>query len=161
MTVASFDTSAAPSHLLRACRERSRTAGRAGWLLLAAVLAGCNTVGISRAEGGFAQVNPSIAHQMLLDNRQIAVIDVRPTAEYEGPLGHIAGAISAPFDSIELHLPELLLYQTTTVLVYGATPDEGKRAARLLVASGFRNVVHIDGGLEKWIEKGYRTVTSH
>lgn len=120
----------------------------------------CQTVGISRERGGYAELSPTVANQMILDNRQIVVLDVRPIEQYAGPLGHIAGSISTPNDSIEKRLPELLPYQSSTILVYGDDPEESKLAARLLIAAGFRNIVHIKGGIREWIDKGYRTVLS-
>jgi rhodanese-related sulfurtransferase len=90
----------------------------------------------------------------------VVILDSRPAAEYRGPSGHIAGAISAPFDTIEKQLPELLPYQNDTVLVYGANATDGELAARLLSLAGFRNVVHVAGGLDAWIARGYRTVNA-
>ena len=118
----------------------------------------CNTVGISKTSGGFAEISPAVAAEMILDSQQIVVIDIRPADAYRGPEGHIAGAISAPFETIEMHLPELLPYQNQTVLVYGETSTDGATAAQLLTVAGFRNVVHVNGGIKEWIEHGYRTV---
>ena len=129
-------------------------------VLMILVLAGCKTVGVSTTEGGFAEVAPQIANEMMRDARQIVVLDIRPNELYRGPDGHIAGAISAPFDTIEKQLPELLPYQNQTVLVYGQNSTDGALAARLLSVAGFRNIVHIDGGLESWIALGYRTVNA-
>lgn len=120
----------------------------------------CKTVGVSTTAGGFAEVSPTVANEMLLDTAQVVVFDVRPAGEYRGPTGHLAGAISAPFDSIEMQLPALLPYQSSTVLVYGDTSTDGAVAAKLLTVAGFRNVVHIDGGIKAWIEHGYRTVNA-
>ena len=120
----------------------------------------CRTVGVSTTAGGFAEVSPTIANEMILDTRQVVILDTRPAAEYRGPSGHIAGAISAPFDTIEKQLPELLPYQNDTVLVYGANATDGELAARLLSLAGFRNVVHVAGGLDAWIARGYRTVNA-
>ena len=129
-------------------------------LVALAVLAACKTVGFSTTPGGYAEVSASIAAEMMLDSRQVVILDTRPAADYRGPNGHIAGAISAPFDTIEKQLPELLPYQRDTVLVYGATSTDGELAARLLSLAGFRNVVHIAGGLDAWIAHGYRTVNA-
>jgi rhodanese-related sulfurtransferase len=124
------------------------------------LLASCRTLGVSVTEGGFAEVAPTVANEMIIDSNQVVVLDVRPAAVYRGAEGHIAGALNAPFESIERQLPELLPYQNQTVLVYGETSTDGAVAARLLSIAGFRNVVHIDGGLRAWIERGYRTVNS-
>jgi rhodanese-related sulfurtransferase len=123
--------------------------------------ASCRTVGVSKTSGGFSEIAPTIAAEMILDSQQIVVIDTRSSAAYQGPEGHIAGAISAPFDTIEMHLPELLPYQNQTVLVYGETSADGEVSAQLLTVAGFRNVVHINGGIKEWIERGYRTVNGH
>lgn len=129
-------------------------------LVLLSTSLSCQTVGISRERGGYAEVSATVANQMILDNRQIVVLDVRPQEQYAGPLGHIAGAINTPIDSIEKRLPELLPYQSSTILVYGDDPEESKLSSRLLIAAGFRNIVHIKGGIREWIDKGYRTVLS-
>ena len=119
-----------------------------------------STVGVSRTSGGFAEVAPTVANEMIIDSNQIVVIDVRSAGEFNGPQGHIAGALNAPFETIERQLPELLPYTNQTVLVYGDTSTDGVVAAKLLTVAGFRNVVHISGGLQKWIERGYRTVNA-
>jgi rhodanese-related sulfurtransferase len=127
---------------------------------LAALALSCRTVGVSRVEGGYAEISPTVANEMIIDSNQVVVIDVRSVDAYRGPDGHIAGALNAPFDSIERQLPELLPYQNQTVLVYGDTSTDGAIAAKLLTVAGFRNVVHIAGGLRGWIEHGYRTVNA-
>ena len=128
--------------------------------LLSIAAASCNTVGVSKTTGGFSEISPAVAAEMILDSQQIVVIDVRSTADYRGPEGHIAGAINAPFDVIETRLPELLPYQNQTVLVYGETSTDGAVAAQLLTVAGFRNIVHVNGGIKNWIEHGYRTVNA-
>jgi len=120
----------------------------------------CHTIGVTRTRSGYSEVAPQVAAEMILDSQQIVVLDVRPTDSYRGPEGHIAGSLNAPFDSIEQQLPELLPYQNQTVLVYGETSTDGAVAAKLLAVAGFRNVVHIAGGLKSWIDHGYRTVNS-
>ncbi len=129
-------------------------------LALLVLAGGCRTIGVSRTAGGFAEVAPTVAAEMMLDSQQLVVLDVRPANDYRGPDGHIAGSLNTPFDSIERQLPELLPYQNQTVLVYGATSTDGEVAAKLLMVAGFRNVVHIAGGLKGWIDRGYRTVNS-
>ena len=127
--------------------------------LLLAVSA-CRTIGISHTTGGFSEVAPTVAAEMMLDSQQVVVLDVRTARDYRGPEGHIAGSLNAPFETIERQLPELLPYQNQTILVYGETSTEGEVAAKLLTVAGFRNVVHIAGGLKGWIERGYRTVNA-
>jgi rhodanese-related sulfurtransferase len=123
-------------------------------------LLSCKTVGVSMTAGGYAEVSPQVANEIILDSRQVVLLDVRGAEAYAGPDGYIAGAISVPFDTIEVQLPQLLPYQSQTVLVYGDGDADGAVAAKILTVAGFRNVVHIAGGLKGWIEHGYRTVNA-
>jgi len=129
-------------------------------VVLGLSFAGCYTIGVSRTRSGFSEVAPQVAAEMILDSQQVVVLDVRSSDAYRGPEGHIAGALNTPFDSIERQLPELLPYQGQTVIVYGETSTDGAVAAKLLSVAGFRNIVHISGGLKGWIDRGYRTVNS-
>jgi rhodanese-related sulfurtransferase len=129
-------------------------------LMIALAAASCRTIGVSHTLGGYSEVAPTVASEMMLDSQQVVVLDVRPAAAFRGPDGHIAGAINAPFETIERQLPELLPYQNQTVLVYGETSTDGEVAAKLLTVAGFRNVVHIAGGIKGWMDKGYRTVNT-
>jgi len=129
-------------------------------IALTVVAAGCRTVGVSRTADGFAEINPTVAAEMIFDTSQVVVLDVRPAADFIGPAGHIAGSLNAPLESLELQLPELLPYQNQTVLVYGETSTDGAVAAKVLTVAGFRNVVHVDGGMKGWIERGYKTVNA-
>ena len=151
----------------RGTRNTERRPRWMHWLMLlflvpcSAFLVQCKTVGVSMTPGGYAEVSPTIANEMILDSRQVVILDVRPAGEYRGTDGHIAGALNAPMDTIARQLPELLPYQNQTVLIYGDGDSDGAVAARLLIVAGFRNVVHISGGLRGWIEHGYRTVNAH
>ena len=129
-------------------------------IVLGLIFLGCHTIGVTRTRSGFSEVAPQVAAEMILDSQQVVVLDVRPTDSYRGPEGHIAGSLNTPFDSIERQLPELLPYQNQTVLVYGDGDADGSLAAKLLQLAGFRNVVHIAGGIHAWIERGYRTVNA-
>lgn len=143
-------------------QKRRPVAVNAAFLVLLVVLtsASCKTVGVSMTPGGYAEVSPTVANEMMLDSRQVVILDIRPATKFRGSQGYIAGALSVPFESIERQLPELLPYTNETVLVYGDNDTDGAVAARILTVAGFRNVVHISGGLDAWIERGYRTVSS-
>lgn len=130
---------------------------RTAVLGLSIFLTAC-TVGVSRRPGGYAEIQPEIAHEMILDNRQIVVLDFRASVDYDS--SHIAGAISTPFSSIEHTLPLLLPYQNATLIVYSDDTGESVRGATVLVAAGFRNVVRMSGGLDGWIKKGFPVASS-
>src|SRR4051794_41291769 len=84
-----------------------------GALLVSAfcfLLCACRTVGVSKTTGGYAEIAPTIAAEMILDSQEIAVIDGRPASAYRRPGGPPPGAILAPFATIEMRFPALLPY---------------------------------------------------
>lgn len=121
-------------------------------------LIGCGTVGVKTSEQPYAIVEPTIAYEMILDHKQIVVLDIRPIEEFYGEFGHIAGALSVPIDRIESRLPEILPYRSQTVLIYGDAQEEVQQAIGTLTTAGFRNLVLIRGGIRRWIDLGYKTV---
>jgi len=129
-------------------------------LLAAATLTSCRTIGVAREKGGYAIVSSPVANEMVLDHRQVIVVDFQTSDKFSSETGHIAGAISAPLSSIEAMLPELIAYANNTILVYGSNKDEGESGAKILVASGFKNVILIEGGIEEWRRRGFKTVSS-
>ncbi len=118
----------------------------------------CSTVGVSREEQPYAVVEPTIAYEMILDNKQIVVLDIRPLDEFYGELGHVAGALSVPIERIDERIGEIMPYRSQTVLVYGDAQEEIQQALATLRAAGFRNLVLIRGGIRRWIDLGYKSV---
>ena len=127
-------------------------------LSLLVVVTGCSTVGVRSDERPYAIVEPTIAYEMMLDHKQIVVLDVRPIEEFYGELGHIGGALSVPIDRAEERLGEILPYRSQTVLIYGDAQEDVQRAIEVLTDAGFRNLVLIRGGIRRWIDLGYKTV---
>lgn len=120
----------------------------------------CTTVGVSREDQPWAEVEPTIANEIILDHKEIVVIDFRPVADFYGELGHIAGAISLPLAEIDQRLAEIVPYRSQTIIVYSDVPEDAVRGARILTAAGFRNIVVINGGIRRWLDLSYKTVRS-
>src|SRR5258708_14052036 len=72
------------------------------------LISSCRTVGISKTSGGFAEISPPIAPEMILDSQQGVGIDIRPPHSYPGPGGHIPHPHTAPSLTIKIHLPPRL-----------------------------------------------------
>jgi rhodanese-related sulfurtransferase len=92
--------------------------------------------------------------QRRLASREIVLVDVRETAEFQAE--HIAGARSMPlstFDPALLPAPE----SQDVVLHCGI----GKRSAMALercAAAGIGHVTHLKGGLQAWRAAGLPTI---
>jgi rhodanese-related sulfurtransferase len=79
-----------------------------------------------------------------------AVIDVRGPDEFDGPLGHIDGAINVPVDTIVAGTADLARFRQRDVVLVCRTDKRSARAADSLVSSGFARVSVLRGGMESW-----------
>jgi hypothetical protein len=53
---------------------------------------------------------------------------------------------------------EISAFRDDTVMVYCRADECGEKAVALLLSSGFDSVVLMDGGIDEWIRKGFKTV---
>lgn len=128
-------------------------------LLLPFLLAGCSLFHRKRVRPPYKKVTPSIAYEMMRDNPEMLIIDLRPVKEYNGETGHIRRALSVPLKSLTYKLLELKSFREDTVLVYCHGNDDcGEKGVEFLLNSGFENVVLMDGGIDKWIRGDFKTV---
>ncbi|HKH44918.1 MAG TPA: rhodanese-like domain-containing protein [Thermoanaerobaculia bacterium] len=130
-------------------------------LLLAAALAtqGCAMLR-HRAEERppYRKVTPPIAYEMIRDTPGILVLDLRPATAFHGDTGHIYRAFNIPEDRLPYRLLELSSFREETFLVYCDTQTCAENGMAILISSGFESAVLIDGGIDSWIAKGFRTV---
>ena len=100
----------------------------------------------------------------MVPRANLAVLDVRPTAESNGwPLrdgisGRVPGAAQFPAAWLEDPAPDEVLQRlhgagavpAEPVVVYGHDTAEGEAAARLLEQLGYADVAVLDGGVRAW-----------
>jgi 3-mercaptopyruvate sulfurtransferase SseA len=100
-----------------------------------------------------------------LGDPELVVVDVRPTAAYNGwPLGgearggHILGAVACPLfwsDGVETEAMKTLLAAKgitpdKTIVVYGYTPSESAAMVNMLGDIGYEDVFAYEAGLGEW-----------
>ena len=86
---------------------------------------------------------------LLRENLKATIIDVRTLSEFNGPLGHIDGAISIPLSEISNSIINL---KSTDEDVYYMICKSGARSAKatqLMKNSGL-NAVNVSGGMVAW-----------
>ncbi|MDH3403349.1 MAG: rhodanese-like domain-containing protein [Acidobacteriota bacterium] len=112
-----------------------------------------------RAPGGHRAVAPGVVFELLRDNPDVLVLDVRPFSAYESATGHLERAVSLPAADLPRLWPALGLSREKTVVLYG---DDGgphqDAATQFLASAGQRYVVRIAGGLEAWRAGGFAVV---
>ncbi|HEV8240612.1 MAG TPA: rhodanese-like domain-containing protein [Thermoanaerobaculia bacterium] len=106
----------------------------------------------------YHRVTPAVAFEMLRDNPDLLVLDVRPPEEFHGPLGHLWGAVNIPLDQLEGRLGGLRPLVQQLLLVYCGRGSCGVDAMVHLEAAGFSLAVLLDGGIDAWVEDGFGTL---
>jgi rhodanese-related sulfurtransferase len=81
------------------------------------------------------------------------VVDVRGTDEFEGPLGHIDGALNIPLPALAERRQELAAAGRPIVCVC-LTDKRSAAAAAELAAAGVADVAVLRGGMKAWREAG-------
>lgn len=128
-------------------------------LVLPFLLGGCSLFRRRGPREPYKKLSPPIAYEMMRDNPEMLVIDLRPPQEYNGETGHVRRARNIPVDRLPFRLLEISTFREDTVLLYCRRGDDcGEKGIGILLASGFENVVLMDGGIDEWIQEGFKTV---
>lgn len=98
------------------------------------------------AQPAYARVSAREAKEMMDENKDAVVVDVRTREEYERR--HIPGAISLPLAAIEQQAPRALS-PSDAILVYCRSGSRSKQAAEKLAAAGYKKVFDF-GGINDW-----------
>ena len=81
------------------------------------------------------------------------VLDVRGADEFDGPLGHIAGALNVPLPELDARTAEIVGAGRPVVCVC-LTDKRSSAAAAALTAAGIADVAVLRGGMKAWREAG-------
>jgi rhodanese-related sulfurtransferase len=106
----------------------------------------------------YKKLTPGVAYEITRDNPGMLILDLRPAQEYNGETGHIRGARNIPLARLPYRLLEISSYRDETLVVYCEAGDCGGQGMAVLLSSGFDNAILMDGGIERWIQEGFKTV---
>jgi rhodanese-related sulfurtransferase len=112
----------------------------------------------TQSRSPFKKLSPPVAYEMMRDSPEMLVLDLRPAQQFNSPTGHIRAAKNIPLSRLPYRLLEILPFREGTVLIYCETNECADTGTKILAASGFENVILMDGGIEKWIRDGFKTV---
>ena len=111
--------------------------------LMAALLAACG----ASSKPSYRQITADEAAQMMQEETDFVLLDVRTQEEYAS--GHIPGAICIPNETIgSEEIPELP-DKDQLILVYCRSGNRSKQASQKLAEQGYTNVVEF-GGINGW-----------
>lgn len=89
---------------------------------------------------------------------EIFVLDVRDDTDYEGAGGHIPGAKNIPLPQVPGRIDELAAWRQRPLAVVCRTNKKSGKAADLLRAEGFSQVLLVEDGMAGWSKNGFKTV---
>lgn len=106
---------------------------------------------------------PQISQQELLEalktpDNNIVLLDVRSKEEYDN--GHVSGAINISHNVVEENLKQLTQYKSSTVVVYCRSGRRAGVAEDILSSNGFKNLRHLTGDMNGWLEAKLPVVNS-
>jgi uncharacterized membrane protein YdjX (TVP38/TMEM64 family)/rhodanese-related sulfurtransferase len=93
--------------------------------------------------------------QQLDAGADVLMLDVRAATEYNGEMGHVAGACNVPLEELPARLAELEAHKSRPIRILCRTDRRSTQAARLLGDAGFADAQVIRGGMTAWREKGW------
>lgn len=96
---------------------------------------------------GFKTITSEEAKEMIENNPDITIVDVRTLEEYNS--GHIESAILLPDNEIAAKAESILQDKNATILVYCRSGRRSASASRQLSQLGYNNVYDF-GGIINW-----------
>ena len=99
------------------------------------------------------QITVAELKEMIENDSDLQVIDVRRDAEYES--GHAPRAATAPLANLREALPKLNLGLSRKTAVICAGGYRSSAATSIMQPLGFTNLLNVTGGTSAWIKSGY------
>ena len=84
----------------------------------------------------------------------MVILDVRSAGEYNGPSGHIRGAIHLPLQEITRRPGMLEQSRDRQIVTVCLTGRRSRKAAEILLSKGYA-AMNLSGGMSKWIRLKY------
>lgn len=96
---------------------------------------------------GVTRITPQVGQTMLNDEKDIVLIDVRTSSEYNN--GHIRGAKLVPLDTINNSKIIKKILTNTKIIVYCQSGVRSAQAAKKLSGLGYTQIYDM-GGITNW-----------
>ncbi len=111
---------------------------------------------ITEARQVVPEEGPADLQRRLRGREPVAVIDVRDPDEYRD--GHIEGATNVSRGFLEFRVGSVVADPETPVVLYCQTGLRSVLAGKALKELGYKNVINLQGGYQKWAQSGLPTV---
>jgi len=117
------------------------------WVLFAALGVILGLLTYTLIVGDKGSVDPSAA-TVMINQRDAAVIDVRPAADFAK--GHIINAVNVPMNGFKKQTASLSRYKDSPVIINCRSGSQSQAACHVLRKAGFSEVYNLKGGILAW-----------
>ncbi len=121
----------------------------------ALLAAACLLAGTANAAETAVIGQEALLKRLDAKDASLIVLDVRTPEEFAQ--GHVPGAVNIPYTHLPARIAELPSAADKDVVVYCTVGVRAERAAARLKENGFKRLLHLDGDMNKWLEKGRPT----
>lgn len=94
-------------------------------------------------------ISPQETYEMMQQNQDVILLDVRTEEEFMSEDGHLANAILIPVQELSRRSAELDSYKDKTIIAYCRSGNRSDKAARVLTTKGFK-AFNMEGGMVRW-----------
>jgi rhodanese-related sulfurtransferase len=120
------------------------------YVITALIIVACNQKTIEKIPvEEFHNITVTDVQKKISAKNNILLLDVRTAAEFEGPLGHITGAVLLPVQELEQRVDELNEHKEKEIIVICRSGNRSKTGTRILISHGF-NAINMMGGMKAW-----------
>ncbi len=120
------------------------------YVITALIAVSCNQKPIEQIPvKEFPEITVADVQKKLNVKNNILLLDVRTVTEFDGPLGHIAGAVLIPIQELEERIDELNEHKGKEIIVICHSGNRSQTGTRILISHGF-NAVNMVGGMKAW-----------
>ncbi|MEG1410932.1 MAG: rhodanese-like domain-containing protein [Romboutsia sp.] len=96
----------------------------------------------------YMDMNGNDLNQMIRENMNLIILDVRSKEEYKA--SHIPNAINIPVDDIYNKLSSINPYKSNIIVVYCQSGQRSARACDILSKNRFEKIYNLKGGIKSY-----------
>ena len=120
------------------------------YVITAFIAVSCNQKPIEQIpKKEFPSITVADVQKKINIKNNILLLDVRTLDEFDGPLGHIAGAVLIPIQELEQRIDELNEHKEKEIIVICRSGNRSQIGTRILISHGI-NAVNMVGGMKAW-----------
>ena len=121
-------------------------------LFVGLAISGCATSRrvVASLTANCREVQPGVANEMIRDNPNVLLLDVRHADEFTPELPHLLRCREVPLSELPRRFAELTAWRKETVVIFSRDGTDAASACEFLARQGFLYVAHVEGGVEEW-----------